>query len=446
MNNDAPHILLVNPWIYDFAAYDVWAKPLGLLMLAAILRHHGFNVSYIDCLDRFHPNAPQTNPDARSGRGPYLKTEVPKPRGLENISRTYSRYGILEGWFCEDLSSIPEPDLVLVTSLMTYWYTGVHKTIETLKEFFPESPIVLGGIYATLCTEHAKQYSGADEIFTGPGSASVLELAAVYTGFKPDLKFNPAEFDTYPYPAFDLQHKINYVPVLTSTGCPYSCTYCASNFLNPERLIRSPDAVFKEIVFWHKKYGVHNFAFYDDALLVNAKNHIVPILQKIIDANLNLSFHTPNAVHIRNITDETARLMYKSGFKTLRLGLETTAFEERESLDRKVTEEDFIKAVASLKKAGFTKEQVGAYLLAGLPGQSTDAIIDSIKLVKESEITPIPAYYTPIPHTALWKKAAAASRYDIESDPILTNNAIMPCTGKDFSWETICKLKRYAAG
>ena len=33
---DAPHILLVNPWIHDFAAYDFWAKPLGLLVLAAL--------------------------------------------------------------------------------------------------------------------------------------------------------------------------------------------------------------------------------------------------------------------------------------------------------------------------------------------------------------------------------------------------------------------------
>ena len=41
----APHILLVNPWIHDFAAYDFWAKPLGLLVLAALLRQHGFQVS-----------------------------------------------------------------------------------------------------------------------------------------------------------------------------------------------------------------------------------------------------------------------------------------------------------------------------------------------------------------------------------------------------------------
>jgi len=24
-------VLIINPWIYDFAAYDYWFKPLGLL-------------------------------------------------------------------------------------------------------------------------------------------------------------------------------------------------------------------------------------------------------------------------------------------------------------------------------------------------------------------------------------------------------------------------------
>jgi hypothetical protein len=31
-------LILINPWIYDFAAYDLWSKPLGLLYLAGYLR------------------------------------------------------------------------------------------------------------------------------------------------------------------------------------------------------------------------------------------------------------------------------------------------------------------------------------------------------------------------------------------------------------------------
>ncbi|MBW1725609.1 MAG: cobalamin B12-binding domain-containing protein, partial [Deltaproteobacteria bacterium] len=154
MKPDTPHILLINPWIHDFAAYDFWAKPLGLLTLASILRRHGFNITYMDCLDRFHPEAFPVNPYARYGRGPYLKTRIPKPRGLEDIPRNYSRYGIRKEWFMKDLISIHRPDLVLMTSMMTYWYPGIQETIAVLKEVFPDVAIVLGGIYASLCPEH----------------------------------------------------------------------------------------------------------------------------------------------------------------------------------------------------------------------------------------------------------------------------------------------------
>jgi len=45
-----PRILLINPWIYDFAAHDYWSKPLGLLYVAGILTESGYEVSCIDCL------------------------------------------------------------------------------------------------------------------------------------------------------------------------------------------------------------------------------------------------------------------------------------------------------------------------------------------------------------------------------------------------------------
>ena len=37
-------ILLVNPPIYDFVAYDLWAKPLGLLYLSSILKQQNVDV------------------------------------------------------------------------------------------------------------------------------------------------------------------------------------------------------------------------------------------------------------------------------------------------------------------------------------------------------------------------------------------------------------------
>ena len=48
-------LLLINPWIYDFAAFNLWVEPIGLLSIASILREHGYELDFIDCLDRYNP-------------------------------------------------------------------------------------------------------------------------------------------------------------------------------------------------------------------------------------------------------------------------------------------------------------------------------------------------------------------------------------------------------
>jgi radical SAM superfamily enzyme YgiQ (UPF0313 family) len=445
VTHDTPHILLVNPWIHDFAAYDFWAKPLGLLTIAGLLKAHDLTLSYIDCLDRFHPRSASGDPRARYGRGPYLKTRIAKPIGLQDVPRNYSRYGIKPQWFKDDLRNLCEPDLVLITSLMTYWYPGVQETVEHIRSVFPQTPIVLGGIYARLCSDHARTHCGADHVVVEPVERHLLSLVEKFTGYSVASRFAPGDLDSYPYPALDLQSAINYVPLLTTRGCPFDCAYCASSFLEPRCRRRSPASVIEEIKYWHRTYRIGDFVLYDDAFLVDAEQHAVPILEEICRSNLDIRFHTPNALHIREITAKTARLMHSAGFTTLRLGLETADFEQRDEIDKKVSENEFKRAADCLKQAGFRKDQIGAYLLIGLPNQEMSSVEQSIKTVIGSAITPVPAYYTPIPHTALWPKAVAVSRYDLTSDPIFTNNAIMPCSQDPFSWEKITRLRELAA-
>ena len=336
----------------------------------------------------------------------------------------------------------------MVTSLMTYWYPGGAETIQHIKAVWPDTPIVLGGIYATLCREHALENINAEHVHSGSGEHDLLKLAGRYTGFNVDpaaCGFDPHNLDTYPYPAFDLQSTIPYIPLLTSRGCPFACVYCASAKLNPQRQLRDPALVVEEIKYWHTKYNIKDFAIYDDAFLFQAQTHAVPILNGIIQSKLKIRFHTPNALHLRWISKEIAALMFEAGFQTIRLGLETTDFDSRTEMDKKVSAHEFKRAVSHLKAAGFQKDQLGAYLLAGLPGQPMAAIADSIQAAKEAGITPIPAYYSPIPHTPLWEKAVAHSRYKLKSDPVFTNNALLPCQQEPFAWGTISDIKKLVA-
>jgi radical SAM superfamily enzyme YgiQ (UPF0313 family) len=444
---DAPHILLINPWIDDFAAYDFWAKPMGLLTIAGILRTHGYRITYLDALDRFFgglSGAVRKATAKRFGRGPYLKTPLLKPARLKDVPRNYSRYGIPEELFRAFISEIPKPDAVLITSIMTYWYPGVFAAIRIVKKLLPDTPVILGGIYATLCREHALSRSGADHVISGPGEEAAITLLGALTGYWPKQETRMDNLDALGFPAFDMQRHIPYVPILTSRGCPFRCRYCASGFLNPKMRWRRPERVIDEILHWRNACGVNDFVFYDDALLIDAESHIIPILEGVIRQQTGVRFHTPNALHIREISAELARILYLAGFATIRLGLETAVFANRKDLDNKVAAGEFEQAVRFLKEAGFAGEQIGVYLLFGLPGQRLSDLQLSIEVVKRAGVRPVLAEYSPVPHTALWQEAVRVSRYDIESDPVFHNNSLFPCWKEGFSWEKSRIFKQMA--
>jgi len=114
-------VLCINPWIYDFAAYNMWIEPLGLLIVAAGLRRAGHDVALIDCLDRHHPaaSAPHSRRDAY-GCGHFTKVEARKPGALAHVPRQWGRYGLPAEVFETELDAQPHPDAILVTSMMTY--------------------------------------------------------------------------------------------------------------------------------------------------------------------------------------------------------------------------------------------------------------------------------------------------------------------------------------
>ncbi|OGP64229.1 MAG: hypothetical protein A2170_10780, partial [Deltaproteobacteria bacterium RBG_13_53_10] len=314
----APSLILINPWIYDFAAYDLWSKPLGLLYLAGYLRTCGFNVHLIDCMDVHHPAVAKSAAPARRtyGTGKFLREKALRPKALKHVPRSYSRYGIPKQLFVNALREAKRADAILVTSLMTYWYPGVTDAIAVAREVHPRTPILLGGIYARLCEEHAVATSGADRVVTGislQGMAKILDelldLNIVGNGTAP-----PSQ--GLPLPAFDLLHGLDHVSLLTSTGCLYRCEYCASHFLNPQVFRQDPLQVLNEILHWHREHGIRDFAFYDDALLVDFEKHLGVLLEGLVKQNLGLRFHTPNALHVKELSLEAAQLLWRAGFKT----------------------------------------------------------------------------------------------------------------------------------
>lgn len=438
-------VLLINPWIYDFSAYDLWNKPIGLLYLASLLRMNGVDVFFIDCLDPypadFHYERPSLKPKRKStGEGTYLRHLIPKPDILKPIKRNFYCYGMTPHHFLKTLKSIPVPDIVMMTSMMTYWYPAVFATIRLIHQAFPGVPVVLGGNYVTLCPEHASR-SGAEFVLPGPAELTIPSL--MRSLYHQEMLFLPDHhhLDSYPYPAFDLICHPDQVPIMASRGCPYRCNYCASHLINDGFRRRDPIRIADEIEHWHSRLGIGHFSFYDDALLIDPSGMAIPLLKELIRRNLPIRFHCPNGLHLRDMTSELSMLMFKAGFKTIRFGFETSDGLRQSTTGGKVDNRELIDALVHLKRAGYRSDEIGVYLLCGLPGQSAEEVKESIHFVRSCGARPILAEYSPIPGTGLWKEALDASPYPIASEPLFQNNSLLPCRNDSFTYEMVQALK-----
>jgi pyruvate-formate lyase-activating enzyme len=437
-------ILLINPWIYDFAAFDLWAKPLGLLYIAGLLRNRGYEVDYIDCLDIHHAKmvGQRGFPKRKQyHQGHFFKENVEKPPVLANVPRQYSRYGISEEAFREQLECLSEPKVVLITSIMTYWYPGPFHVICLVKERFPKTLVVMGGIYATLCSDHARKYSRADYVVPGDGLVKIVTIVEEHLGVPSGGIPQGSHLDGLPYPALDLYPVLDYGCILTSLGCPYKCNYCAAWKITPGFHHRDPKRVVDEIELWVSTFEIQDMAFYDDALLVDAERHFMPMARELVRRGIRCRFHTPNGIHGRELSDEIANLMYEVDFKTVRLGLETSDTSRQKHIGDKITNREMERAITCLRDAGFSRENVGVYILAGLPGQRVSEVEESIRFVRTCGATPKLAEYSPIPQTPLWETAVRVSEFDLKGEPLFHNNSILPCRWKGFTWEDLQEVK-----
>jgi len=423
-------ILLINPWIYDFAAYGEWTEPLGLLSIAALLKENGYEVALVDCLDRRHPKLPPGLRDDDYGCGKFLKTPVERPSAVSHVRRRYGRYGLPIEAFEEELASQPRPDAILVTSGMTYWYPGPFEAIKRAKARFREVPVILGGVYATLCYDHAREKSGADYVVRGEGELQALRLVDELTANRSDYSRYNDSLDSFPWPLHALRRNQGFVAIQTSRGCPFRCTYCASSLLHPQGFRRrDPYCVADEIEHCYQELGTRDFAFYDDALLVKPERHIHILLDEILRRGIECRFHTPNGLHARHIEPALAAKMYHTGFTTIRLGLETADSHEQRRTGSKVNNQEFRAAVHNLRAAGFRAQQITAYVMMGLPGQPAGEVMDSVDFVHECGALVQITLYSLIPGTGEWERAVREGHIEAGADPLLHNDSIYP-----FSW------------
>jgi len=372
--------LLVNPPIHDVLPFVGMSQPTHLLRIGAFLRSQGHTVHLFD-YEPIHMTGPdRVSVASQMVRAPK-RTEIIKVYGKTEVPVLLNRYGRKNEELEQFLGTIEKPDKIFLTSLMTFHYRGVHEAAAVCKKIYPDVEITLGGIYASLCPEHAAR-SSADHVFAGEiPEANVM---------KPDMDL--------------LGYAPEYAILKTRWGCPNRCSYCAVHKLEG-RTIRSipPEMVFKHIEELHTDYGIRYFYFWDSNTLLDWDGHLGPILDRVRRSQLDIKLEFTYGFQPNLLTEKICRQMKDSDVVDI-FPLPIESVDEKmchQRFHRKTTVRDLRKAVDMLRAVGYGNFMF--YVLVGMPDQSFESIVQSCELAWELGGKPIILPFTPIPGTEEYK-------------------------------------------
>ena len=450
LSSNKPRLLLIQPPIYDFALYDHYLKPYGLLRLGRFFSDGGWRVEFLDCLDYRDLESLGTMPKpARKpdGTGKFFRQVLESPLKEKAVPRRFARYGIHPDVIDRRIREA-RPDLVFITSGMTYWYRGVMEITERISRLLPGAPAALGGIYASLMPDHARRFFEAGDVFPGEGVVKDAETGDW------DLAAPLGEFlnkNSLPVPT-GVNRSVR--PLLTpgtwdsagvirmNSGCPFKCDYCASRKIARGFHPGDPDEAFQAMMDIHRFSGTRNFAFYDDALLFKKKGLFQPFLERVIRENPGFRFYTPNAVHLAYLDRETAELMKKAGFQEIRLGYESASEDFHRLRDGKFDPASFPGKIEVLKESGFSAESIRVYILAGLPGQRAVDVEQSVRFAKKTGVSISLSEYSPVPGSPMWGESCRISDFPLKKEPLYHNNTFFPMEWEGFTRLDLERIKQ----
>lgn len=343
------------------------------------------------------------------------------------------------------------PEL-LAFSATTHTFSLVAKLASWLKEEMPDIPTICGGVHATLCPEETLKSKGIDMICVGDGEIALTELChRLATGqeyadipgiwFKQDGKIvanGPGlrvdNLDSLPFPdrtIFDyprlFHEREGSAVVVTSRGCPYSCSYCSSEALrgiyrNKNSIrYRSVENVITEIKEIVQTYPFIKAIHFDDDNLFLRRDWAEEFATRYPD-EVGLPFCCN--LHPNLVTKVTVALLRQAGCTEVRIGLESgNDYIRNHVLNRGVSRQQIVEAVARCQAAGI---RVRTFNMIGVVYENAAAVVDTIRLNAEVSTDLLQhSIFQPYPGTKLYQVCLEKGfirkhpEYDFYTDTVL---------------------------
>lgn len=306
---------------------------------------------------------------------------------------------------CRRLGSAASSLVLVRTSLPTIDFDLAF--CATLRERCRPAGLALAGTVITSLMQRIRQDHSLDFAIPDEPDQTVLELVRgepidsvaglirrTATGAwitNPQRPFQ-RDLDAIPFPAWDLfPHELyriprssnagslKFLPMLTSRGCPYGCSYCPYPVGQGLKWrFRSPTNVVDEMEHLVRDLGVEYIVFRDPMFSLR-QDRVVALCDEIRRRGVKVQWRCETRVDC--LDEETITAMARAGCTGVNFGVESTDPDVQKGVDRlPITVDEFRRKVALCKQHGI---QTFAFFIVGLPRDTVTTILDSIQFAAD---------------------------------------------------------------
>lgn len=390
----------------DFAVLANRMAPIGIMQLASWLEAHGHPTRLHDCL------------------GPYA------PSGIAANAQIV-------------LATRPE---MVGFSATTSSFMDAVEMAALIKQRAPRVRIVVGNVHvSSLGKPLLDHFPEIDFLVVGEGEGAMLDLAEGRTPAQiPNLCWRDADgraianprrtrildLDELPLPAYDklpgFPHDyhlplFSYVKrhgatMITSRGCPYTCSFCDRTVY--ERLYKTNSAAYvhENMKLLRDRFGVHHINFYDD-LFTAKKQRVVELCEILIAKPLGMQFNC--AIRAGHTSPEMLKLLKRAGALQVSMGIESADPDMMERHKAGVTLDQVRQTVHDIHAAGLRAK--GLFIF-GMPGETVQTFRRTSDFILELGLDEMNmTKFAPLHGAPIWDECVSGVSGEFNEDWRLMN-------------------------
>ena len=359
-------LLLINPYFKGEKEFRVSSPPLSLGFLGTYVRDHSnCEVEIVD----------------------------PIPQGLSEK---------------QVLDKVKESDIVGLTCITDNRFQ-CFDFAKKIKQTNPNCKLIVGGPHVnTLDKLILDHYPFIDVIIRGEGEETVLDLVKnkpykeipgitwknnekiiqnpdrpfiqdidnLYCDYSllPDLtKYKPD------IEAPDELKKMKTAYIVASRGCPFKCTYCASEYWKRTWRAVSPEELVKRMEYLHSQYGIEYFRFYDDLFTVNEKR-IFKFCEVLKKSKLDIVFRVECRIGTKR---DILKALRDVGCRVLGMGVESGSDKILKRINKAITRQQIEKTIKTARELDYW--MIGFFMVS-MPDETIKDYKKSLELLKYFDV------------------------------------------------------------